>query len=126
MLQSNQDQLHSGRKIAIHHRSNFLHIGCEIAECNDLQIPGGGVPIMPYAAHAMHLTRTDIKTMESTHCNIIKSSLGLSKYSRTSPLIASLDTQRVESVINNYKSTAAMLDGGFIGLTIILDTLQTR
>ena len=27
---------------AIHHRSNFLHIGCEIAECKDLQIPGGG------------------------------------------------------------------------------------
>ena len=39
--------------------------------------------------------------MESTHGNIIKSSLGLSKYSRTSPLIASLDIQRVESVINN-------------------------
>ena len=59
------------------------------------------LPIMTYAAHALHLTRTDIKTMESTHGNIIKSSLGLSKYSRTSPLIASLDIQRVESVINN-------------------------
>ena len=59
------------------------------------------LPIMTYAAHAVHLTRTDIKTMESTHGNIIKSSLGLSKYSRTSPLIASLDIQRVESVINN-------------------------
>ena len=42
MLQPNQDQLHSDQKIAIHHRSNFLHIGCEIAECKDLQIPGGG------------------------------------------------------------------------------------
>ena len=59
------------------------------------------LPIMTYAAHAVHLTRTDIKTMESTHGNIIKSSLGLSKYSMTSPLIASLDIQRVESVINN-------------------------
>ena len=39
--------------------------------------------------------------MESTHGNIIKSSLGLSKYSRTSPLVASLNVQRVESVINN-------------------------
>ena len=56
---------------------------------------------MTYAAHALHLTRTDIKTMESSHGNIIKSSLGLSKYSRTSPLIASLNIQRVESVINN-------------------------
>ena len=59
------------------------------------------LPIMTYAAHALHLTRTDIKTMESTHGNIIKSTYGLSKYSRTSPLIASLDIQRVESVINN-------------------------
>ena len=56
------------------------------------------LPIMTYAAHALHLTRTDIKTMESTHGNIIKSSLGL-----TSPLIAfaSLNVHRVESVINN-------------------------
>ena len=60
------------------------------------------LPIMTYAAHALHLTRTDIKTMASTHGNIIKSSLGLSKYSRTSPLmIASLNVQRVESVISN-------------------------
>ena len=60
------------------------------------------LPIMTYAAYARHLTRTDIKTMESTHGNsIIKSSLGLSKYSRTSPLLASLNVQRVESVINN-------------------------
>ena len=59
------------------------------------------LPIMTYAAHALHLTRTYIKTMESAHGNIIKSSLGLSKYSRTSPLIASLNVQRVESVINN-------------------------
>ena len=59
------------------------------------------LPIMTYAAHALHLTRTDIKTMESTHGNVIISSLGLSKYSRTSQLIASLDIQRVESVINN-------------------------
>ena len=36
------------------------------------------LPTMTYAAHALHLTRTDIKTMESTHGNIIKSSLGLS------------------------------------------------
>ena len=42
VLQPIQDQLHSDRKIAIHHRSNFLHIGCEIAECKDLQIPAGG------------------------------------------------------------------------------------
>ena len=59
------------------------------------------LPIMTYVAHAQRLTRTDIKTMESTHGNIIKSSLGLSKYSRTSPLITSLNVQRVESVINN-------------------------
>ena len=33
---------------------------------------------------------------------VCKSSLGLSKYSRTSPLIASLNVQRVESMINNH------------------------
>ena len=59
------------------------------------------LPIMTYAAHALRLMRTDIKTMKSTHGNIIKSSLGLSKYSRTSPLMTSLNVQRVESVINN-------------------------
>ncbi len=36
------------------------------------------LPIMTYGANALHLTRTYIKTMESTHRNIIKSSLGLS------------------------------------------------
>ena len=59
------------------------------------------LPIMTCATHAMHLTGTDIQTMESTHGTIIKSSLGLSKYSRTSPLIPSLNVQRVESVINS-------------------------
>ena len=59
------------------------------------------LPIMTYVALALHLTRTYTKTMESTHGNIIKSSLGLSKYSRTSPMIKSLNVQRVESVINN-------------------------
>ena len=59
------------------------------------------LPIMTYAAHSLHLTRTDIKTMEYIQGNITKSSLGLSKYSSTSPLIASLNVQRFESVINN-------------------------
>ena len=30
------------------------------------------LPIMAYAAHALHLTRTYIKTMESAHGNVIK------------------------------------------------------
>ena len=59
------------------------------------------LPIMTYAAHVLHLTQIDIKTVESTHGNTIKSSLVLSKYSRTSPLISSLNVERVESVINN-------------------------
>ena len=37
------------------------------------------LPIMTYAAHALHLTGRGIKTMEPTHGNIIKASLGLSK-----------------------------------------------
>ena len=79
------------------------------------------LPIMTYGANALHLTRTYINTMESTHGNnfIIKSYLGLSNYSRTSQLIASLNVQPVE-----YNT--AMLDGGFIGLPITLDTVQTR
>ena len=51
--------------------------------------------------------------MESTHGNIIKSSLGFSKCSRTSPLIASLNVQRVESVINNQ--TINLLRRGLMG-----------
>ena len=37
--------------------------------------------------------------MERTHARIIQNSLGLSQFSRTSPLLAALNTQRVESVI---------------------------
>ena len=52
--------------------------------------------IQTYGAHAIHLTNTDWQAMERTHAGIIKNSCGLSKFSRTSPLLVAL---RVESVI---------------------------
>ena len=52
-------------------------------------------PTLTYGAHAIHLTNTDLQAMERMHAGIIKTSLGLSKFSRTSPLLVAL---RVESV----------------------------
>ena len=56
-------------------------------------------PTLTYGAYAIHLTNTDLQAMERTHARIIKNSLGLSQFSRTSPLLAALNIQRVESVI---------------------------
>ena len=56
-------------------------------------------PTLTYGAHAIHLTNADLQSMERTHARIVKNSFGLSKFSRTSPLLAALNTQGVESVI---------------------------
>jgi len=58
-------------------------------------------PTLIYAAHAIHMTSTDVQKIESVHGRILKTSLGLSKFSRTSPLLAALNIQRLERVVEN-------------------------
>ena len=56
-------------------------------------------PTLTYGVNAIPLTNTDLQAMERKHARMIKNSLDLSKFSRTSPLLAVLNKQRMESVI---------------------------
>ena len=73
-----------------HSRRNKTYIR---SLCNDLQ------PTLTYGAHAIHLKKTDLQILEKAHARIIKTSLGLSKFSKTNPLLTALKTQRLESVV---------------------------
>ena len=56
-------------------------------------------PTLTYGAHAIHLKKTDVQLIEKAHARVIKTSLGLSKFSNTNPLFAALKTLRLESVV---------------------------
>ena len=56
-------------------------------------------PTLTYGAHAIHLKKTDLQLMEEAHARIIKTSLGLSKFSKTNPLLTALKTHRLENVV---------------------------
>ena len=56
-------------------------------------------PALTYGAHAIHLKKTDLQSIEKAHARIIKTSLGLSKFSKTNPLLTALKTQRRENVV---------------------------
>ena len=56
-------------------------------------------PTLTYGAHAIHLKKTDLQLLEKAHARIIKTSLVLSKFSKTNPLLTALKTQRLESVV---------------------------
>ena len=46
-----------------------------------------------------HPPKTDLQLLEKAHARIIKTSLGLSMFSKTNPLLTALKTQRLESVV---------------------------
>ena len=56
-------------------------------------------PTLTYGAHAIHLKKTDLQLLEKSHARIIKTSLGISKFSKTNTLLTALNTQRLESVV---------------------------
>ena len=56
-------------------------------------------PNLTYGTHAIHLKKTDLQLLEKAHARIIKTSLGLSKFSKTNPLLTALNIQRLESVV---------------------------
>ena len=56
-------------------------------------------PTLTYGAHAIHLKKTDLQLLEKAHARIIKTSIDLSKFSKTNPLLTALKTQRLESVV---------------------------
>ena len=59
-------------------------------------------PTLRYGAHAIHLKKTDLELMEKANARIIKTSLGLSKFSKTNPLLTALKTQRLENVVKDH------------------------
>ena len=54
-------------------------------------------PALTYGAHVIHLKKTDLQLI--AHARIIKPSLGLSKFSKTNPLLTVLKTQRLANVV---------------------------
>ena len=56
-------------------------------------------PTLTYGAHSIHVKKTDLQLLEKAYARIIKTSLGLFKFSKTNPLLTALKTQRLESVV---------------------------
>ncbi len=59
-------------------------------------------PVLLYACHALPIRKTDIAEMDRIQAKLIKTSLGLSKFMRTTPLINALQINRVPTLINVY------------------------
>ena len=57
-------------------------------------------PCLIYATHAIALTKSDVKVMETAQGNILKSAMGLPKFSRTSPLLKALGVQSISKTID--------------------------
>ena len=58
----------------------------------------------------IHLVKTDLQLIEKAHAQIIKTSLGLSKFSRTNPLITDSETgERGESLVFESVETLHVL-----------------
>ena len=55
-------------------------------------------PVLLYGSNCINLSSTDIKTMETSQCKMIKESLGLSNYSRNTNL---LQAQHINKVSHN-------------------------
>jgi hypothetical protein len=53
-------------------------------------------PVLTYASHALHLSDSQVQALSVMQGNLIKWSLGLSKFSRSTPLITALNIQPIK------------------------------
>ena len=72
----------------------------------------GVQPCLNYGAHAIDLSTTELRTLDTTHSNLIKWSLGLSKFCRSTPppfyeLLASKEYQLWETTSRSICSNGA-------------------
>ena len=58
----------------------------------------GAQPCLNYGAHAIDLSTTELRALDTTHSNLIKCSLGLSKFCRSTPLLRALGVQRIPAM----------------------------
>ena len=58
----------------------------------------GVQPCLNYGAHAIDLSTTELLALDTTHSNLIKWSLGLSKLCRSTPLLRALGVQRIPAM----------------------------
>ena len=58
----------------------------------------GVQPCLNYGAHAIDLSTTELRALDTTHSNLIKWSLGLSKFCRSTPLLRALGVQRIPAM----------------------------
>ena len=59
-------------------------------------------PVLSYACQSLPLYKTDIQNMDKIQAKLIKTSLGLSKYMRTTPLLNALYINSISDVIDVY------------------------
>ena len=58
----------------------------------------GVQPCLNYGAHAIDLSTTELRALDTTHSNLIKWSLGLFKFCRSTPLLRALGVQRIPAM----------------------------
>ena len=58
----------------------------------------GVQPCLNYWAHAIDLSTTELRALDTTHSNLIKWLLGLSKFCRSTPLLQALGVQRIPAM----------------------------
>ncbi len=56
-------------------------------------------PVLLYGCQAVNLTKTSILNMDKLQAKLVKSSLGLSKYMRTTPLLGAMGIAKVSTMI---------------------------
>ena len=59
-------------------------------------------PVLLYATQSMSLRRSDRIALELTQSRLVKSSLGLSKFCKNTPLFQALDIQKISDIIDGY------------------------
>ena len=83
------------------HFTRRLYYRCRL-DCNHLErinhLQLESLELRRIYNHAIHLSSTELRALDMTHSNLIKWSLGLSKFCRTTPLLRALGTQKIPAM----------------------------
>ena len=61
----------------------------------------GVQPCLSYGAHAIDLSTTELRALDTTHLNLVKWSLWLSKFCRSTPLLRALGVKRIPAMTDH-------------------------
>ena len=62
-------------------------------------------PILTYGCSTLNLKHTDINELEKVQASLIKTALGLPKYSRNTPILRALNIKKISRIINERHSS---------------------